>query len=477
MKLFISYSSKDRDLIVELADEVALFDYDVWYDRELNRRGGHQWWALICEEIRRCDVFIYALSPQVLKSEACRREYTYARLLGKPVLPVIVGEVEIRYLPIELQAAQLVSFRQRGRDERRALRDSLRNLPPAPPLPADALDLAPDAPLDPVGVLLDRIMRLTNDLDQQRLLIFELDEMVEEDGERAREPLERLVERDDVLTARNLRRAQDLLAKLDVVATDGGARLVSPLTVDAERSRTILRVPHMRVKPRVEDLLPVPFAWIEIPKKGYSIAKYPVTNAQFAKFIEAGGYGERKWWTDAGWEQRQTDGWTEPRYWQDSKWNGTEQPVVGVSWYEAVAFCLWLSDATGEKIMLPTEEQWQYAAQDGEGRDYPWGNEWDCTRCNNSVNPCDSNVTTPVRAYEGKGDSPFGVVDMAGNVWEWCLTDYENKTNDVNSTATYRVLRGGSWYINGTVSFRCGYRGRNNPHSGNNGWGFRLSLS
>ena len=116
------------------------------------------------------------------------------------------------------------------------------------------------------------------------------------------------------------------------------------------------------------NLLPAPFAWIDIPGKGYSMAKYPITSAQFAKFIEADGYNQKKWWTDAGWSQREKDKWTEPRYWQDTKWNGLEQPIVGVSWYEAVAFCLWM----GDKIMLPTEDQWQYAAKGDDSRDYPW---------------------------------------------------------------------------------------------------------
>ena len=69
-----------------------------------------------------------------------------------------------------------------------------------------------------------------------------------------------------------------------------------------------------------------------------------------------------------------TASWSEPRFWNDSQWNGAQHPVVGVSWYEAVAFCLWLSDVTGERIMLPTEDQWQYAAQGDDGRTYPWGN-------------------------------------------------------------------------------------------------------
>ena len=150
--------------------------------------------------------------------------------------------------------------------------------------------------------------------------------------------------------------------------------------------------------------------------------------------------------------------------------------MVGVSWYEAVAYCLWLSEQTGQKIMLPTDEQWQYAAQGDDGREYPWGNEWDCKLCNNSVKPCDSNCTTPVTQYEGKGDSPFGVVDMAGNVWEWCLSEDESGRNDLNGTNVC-VLRGGSWGLNHTDFFRVSFRHRYYPYIRNFNIGFRLALS
>jgi len=254
----------------------------------------------------------------------------------------------------------------------------------------------------------------------------------------------------------------------------------------AERERIAAKkaVVPAPTRPTSLSLLPAPFDWIKIPARarspGYSIAKYPVTHAQFAKFIEAGGYKHQQWWTVAGWEQRQQAKWTEPRYWIDSTWNGAEQPVVGVSWFEAVAFCLWLSETTGEKIMLPTEDQWQYAAQGDDGRAYPWGPKWDASRCNNSVDSKGIGKTTTVRQYEGadgrpSGDSPFGVVDMAGNVREWCLTDYDTKTNDINSNITNRVLRGGSWYDYNADNFRCDYRNWSSPHDRGDFIGFRLS--
>lgn len=151
-----------------------------------------------------------------------------------------------------------------------------------------------------------------------------------------------------------------------------------------------------------ETLLPAPFDWIEIPtgkvtleEGGYIpnggqnydvptfyIAKYPITNAQFAKFIGEGGYNQKKWWTDFGWQLKENESLVAPRYWNNTELNGSEQPVVGVSWYEAVAFCLWMSDITGEKIMLSTEQQWQRAAQGNDDRIYPWGNQFDKSRAN-----------------------------------------------------------------------------------------------
>lgn len=93
--------------------------------------------------------------------------------------------------------------------------------------------------------------------------------------------------------------------------------------------------------------------------------------------------------------------------------------------------------------MLPTEDQWQYAAQGDDGRVYPWGNHFDAKHCN--TNESEIGKTSPVRQYAGKGDSPFGVIDMAGNVSEWCVTDYVSKANDIYTTAERRVVRGGSW--------------------------------
>ncbi len=113
--------------------------------------------------------------------------------------------------------------------------------------------------------------------------------------------------------------------------------------------------------------------------EAYAIGKYPVTVGQYGRFVEDGGYTE-KWrncWTNAGWRQREKEKWTAPRYWDDPQWTVPNHPVVGVSWYEAVAYCNWLKATTGRSFRLPDEAMWEKAARGTDGRIYPWGNKWD----------------------------------------------------------------------------------------------------
>lgn len=426
--IFISYAKKDTRKLAEAIFESLhrIPDVTAWMDKSLE---ADESWALqIQQEIDRADYVIVLLSPDVNRpiTETQRRSFVlneidYAQQDNKPILPVMAQTTK---MPVQIAGIQYIDLR--------------------------------DSPNDPTSVV------------------------------------ERVCRRFDLLTPteRMRRDAQEQFQRERAAQARQEEERMAAVETESPRKPTPAPAqPTAGTRPAVSSaLLPTPFAWIDIPGKGYSIAKYPITNAQFARFIEADGYNQQKWWTAEGWQKCQEgwhyDGrwkasgtpWTQPRYWGESKWNGAEQPVVGVSWFEAVAFCLWLSEATGEKIMLPTEEQWQYAAQGDDGRTYPWGKDWDCKRCNNSVKPCDSNVTTPVTQYEGKhkGDSPFGVVDMAGNVTEWCLTDYDNKTNDFNSNAKNRVLRGGSWFNSNSDYFHCDYCGWINPHKGG---GFRVSHS
>jgi formylglycine-generating enzyme required for sulfatase activity len=223
-------------------------------------------------------------------------------------------------------------------------------------------------------------------------------------------------------------------------------------------------------------------AWIDIPGgriklegvahvfevKPFRMAKYPVTTAQFEAFIKAeDGYRNEEWWKGI---QRSKEA-------SVASWQEANSPRETVSWFEAVAFCGWLSHRTGLKIRLPTEWEWQQAATGGDPtRKYPWPGEWDTNRCNSTENRL--NRTTAVGLYP-HGATKQGVLDMAGNVWEWCLNTYEHpeapESLRIDESSTSRVLRGGSW-INSPVKLRVSNRDGNGAGDrGNFDMGFRLA--
>ena len=196
----------------------------------------------------------------------------------------------------------------------------------------------------------------------------------------------------------------------------------------------------------------------------YWIGKTPVTNAQFRPFVDGDGYTNQAYWTTAGWQWRAGEKLVKPPYWDDKQWNGADYPVVGVSWFEAVAYCRWLSQQTGLEFRLPSEAEWEKAARGADGRLYPWGNTWETGRCNSEE--AGRKRTTPVGQYPS-GASPYGALDMAGNVWEWCATQWQKpypyqlgdewQTAYLESAAQCRVLRGGSSWNNSAI-VRAAYR-------------------
>jgi len=184
----------------------------------------------------------------------------------------------------------------------------------------------------------------------------------------------------------------------------------------------------------------------------------------------------------------------EPFWWHDLKWNNPLAPVVGVSWFEAEAYCNWLTEqfkVSGSKFQvwrnnqletlniepanitfrLPTGEEWERAARHTDGRAYPWGNTFDRNRlsCEEFWKPEGTwhkiGSTTVVGQFP-EGNSPAGTSDQSGNVWEWTNSWYEDKK--VN-----RVVRGGSW-DGSSVTARCAVRYRNVPDLFLDNIGFRV---
>jgi len=206
----------------------------------------------------------------------------------------------------------------------------------------------------------------------------------------------------------------------------------------------------------------------------YFMAKTPVTNAQFEKFIEARGYKNEQYWSVEGWEWLSSINRVLPHYWGDQKYNMFTQPVVGVSWYEAEAFAKWAN------CHLPSEVEWEKAARGTDGRIYPWGYLKPTIHVANFSRNVEK--TTPVGKYSPAGDSPYGCVDMAGNVWEWC-TDWfytyprGDKKALVDFGERYKVRRGGSWNYGNEYDLRTAYRLGNKPADMSNSIGFRCARS
>ena len=210
----------------------------------------------------------------------------------------------------------------------------------------------------------------------------------------------------------------------------------------------------------------------------FAMSKVPVTNAQYRIFVEQGGYRRPEYWTEAGWAWREKENVEGP--WSfGSDFDLDNRPVVGVSWYEAVAFCRWLTGeaanrglvpgsllATAEwTIRLPTEAEWEKAARGPmggpvPGRAFPWGDEFDTEKANTREGRI--GTTSAVGAFPG-GASPYGLLDLSGNVFEWCQSLYRDdpyRAGDGREELEadgVRVLRGGSWFGR-EVSARCAFR-------------------
>jgi len=230
---------------------------------------------------------------------------------------------------------------------------------------------------------------------------------------------------------------------------------------------------------------------IQLPYS-FMIGKYPITNAEYARFVRSGGYKNERWWTPNGWKFIQPGGhpWDDqsriidgPRLWNDVRFNGPTQPVVAISWYEAAAYCRWLTEKghkTGwlprnRHFRLPTSLEWERAARHTDHRQYPWGNEspgpefanYEITRVG---------APSPVGCFP-KGQSFDGIQDLAGNVVEWLSTSHYEPTetiavNDFSPGAGVLLAHSSFWHD--AEHLHCGSRSRVNPYHWYDHRGFRI---
>jgi formylglycine-generating enzyme required for sulfatase activity len=201
---------------------------------------------------------------------------------------------------------------------------------------------------------------------------------------------------------------------------------------------------------------------VELP--AYYLAVHPVTTTQYAQFVKETGH---RWPEDYKgkplWEGSVPLGWS-------------DHPITHVTWDDAHAYCRWAG------LRLPSELEWEKGARGVDGRKYPWGDEWDPNKCLNGKTKVFGEITWGVWGYP-QGASPWGLMQMSGNVWEWCADWYDDKAynryrqGDLTSPAsgTARVLRGGSWRDDDPGRFRASLRIRDHPINRGDYNGFRCA--
>ncbi len=296
--------------------------------------------------------------------------------------------------------------------------------------------------------------------------------------------------------------------------------------------------------------------WVKIPKGGFSMgspdddnearsweipihpvtvepfymSRYPVTNAQFGCFIEAGGYRNEQYWrkpkSALAWLQGKSadlsllddnleikkiyEDWLsqektreQPWFWDQRKWNNPNHPIVGVSWYEALAFCNWLNECLSREVVpdtrrisadvrLPTEAEWEYAARGQAGLRYAWGDTLDNLQGNYRDTKLEGTSAVGLFLAGKAFDDETRLYDMSGNVWEWTASRWGKSVsqpdfmysnwaqdnahrNDLN-TIELRVIRGGPWGDD-PVYLRCAARYRFHPDFRSDYVGFRVVFS
>lgn len=218
---------------------------------------------------------------------------------------------------------------------------------------------------------------------------------------------------------------------------------------------------------------------------GFNIGRYPVTNAEYARFLAAPDYADDRWWTEGARARYRNGPPSAPQYWDENRFNNPLQPVVGVSWYEATAYCRWLT-AQGQAagwlpaqahIRLPTSLEWERAARHTDQRRYPWGTDPPTPE---HANYADTGIgaPAPVGCFP-LGDARCGASDLVGNVLEWLATPYE-QANQLEASKDFTpsdsILITWSYYGDSTDELRCGSRLTDFPFSWVSNQGFRCCM-
>ena len=257
--------------------------------------------------------------------------------------------------------------------------------------------------------------------------------------------------------------AQQVLATIEWVAIPEGE---FPMGSTAEAAKAAYEDAKLRSSMLEQHTFDAELPQHQVYLSAYEISRFEITNAQYRVFVEAMNRP-----TPRGHNGEET--------WADETLNGDTQPVVGVTWFDAQAFAEWIGGS------LPTEAQWERAARGTEARLYPWGDTPPKARQHANF-ARRYNRPMPVGQFP-KGESPDGIADLAGNVWEWCLDEYNPTVYQRNAEGVphnplnlrfrdalrARVIRGGAWDV-GSAFLRSGLRFKFYPLDSTHTIGFRV---
>lgn len=270
----------------------------------------------------------------------------------------------------------------------------------------------------------------------------------------------------DFAVAEVSKAAQQVLATIEWVAIPEGEFLMGSTP---EAAKAAYQDAKLRSSMLEEHTFDAELPQHKVYLSAYEISRFEITNAQYRVFVEA--------------MNRPTPrGHNGEKTWADETLNGDKQPVVGVTWFDAQAFAEWIGGS------LPTEAQWERAARGTEARIYPWGDTPPKARQHANF-ARRYNRPMPVGQFP-KGESPDGIADLAGNVWEWCLDEYNPtvyqrngegvRRNPLNlrfrDVLRARVIRGGAWDV-GSAFLRSGLRFKFYPLDSTHTIGFRVVRS
>ncbi|PJF23219.1 MAG: hypothetical protein CUN56_01990 [Phototrophicales bacterium] len=458
MRLFISYARDNKNYCTEIAKLLAR-THEVWVDDRIHM--GQNWWEEIVKQIVACDGFILLVSPDSLESEYCKQELNLARAMHKMIFPVLITPgvslpehlAHLQYADVSKgltsqSVSDLLTSLQVA--ERRARFEN----PFEQPEPVftgrktQTFSTYSAKPSINPETLVDEVTRAVDHQDFERAILLlrqakdsgisirfiDLDEMLYMvEKERKRHEYLREAEREyrpivAMIRSQSMRRfGCEAFLRFAEQYPD-----YDPDNVRLICNKVFFPLAEWCIIPAGEVTLIYDDREVVYHVDRFKISKYPVTNEQFHIFVkDPDGYCNPEWWRFS----REARAWREEKSKPiRPKFPQKDHPRENISWYEAVAYTHWLSAHLGISVMLPSEEQWQRAAQGDDKRVFPWGNRFDPNRCNS----IDSKMRTTLPVNHSLTNmSPFGVVGMVGNVWEWCIN------GDEHSGA--KVVRGGSF--------------------------------